>query len=169
MNTTNVIYYFAPFLPLVTRFILCVKWRKYMSEQLPEAAQERDVQRGFILSLAGFSFTAIAGLAVVDSTTRVGLQLPSWYVLLSFVAFFTSLSFQSYKFSRGHNQFAMALIEAGTFSLMLSLVALLYTAKFDPTFQMIAAGFTLVPWLIDHAYRLSIDWNYLADLESPHP
>lgn len=134
-----------------------------MLEELPEEAQERDVQRAFILSLAGFSFTAVAGLAVLDATIRVTLQLPTWYVLLSFVAFVSALNMQSYKSKRWHNQFATALLEVGTLSLMLALAALLFNASFSILFQWIATIITLAAWLIDHLFRLFLDGCYFAE------
>lgn len=50
----------------------------------------------FTLSMAGFSFTAVAAFAVLDGNVRVGLQLPTWYVFVSFVAFLSSLNVESY-------------------------------------------------------------------------
>ena len=168
---SHIANYFLPVIPLVTRFLLCLRWNSQMSTELSEAAQERDVQRTFILSLAGFSFTAIAGLALLDGIIRVGLQLPTWYVLLSFVAFFASLNAQSYKSNRLHNQIATALVEIGTLSLMLSLVALLFTAPFNCEFQWVATFVTLGTWLMDHLFRISIDYSYLAARARavPHP
>ncbi len=158
--------YFAPLVPLITRSILCMRWRRLMSTDIPEAAQERDVHRGFILSLAGFSFTAVAGLAVLDSPTRVSLQLPTWYVLASFVSLLSSLNLQSYKVTRWQNQMATALLEVGTLSLMLAVVALLFTASFGRVFQLSAGTITLSLWFIDHLVRLSLDSRYLSELHS---
>lgn len=135
-----------------------------MSEELSEAAQERDVSRTFIFSLAGFSFTAVAGLAVLDSEVRVSLQLPTWYVLASFVAFISSVNVQSYKVTRWQNQLATALLEVGTFCLMLALVDLLFTAKFAEVFQWVAMAVTLGAWGVDHVLRIKFDNDHLADL-----
>lgn len=167
--TDHLAAYFLPAVPLVTRLLLGVRWLKPMLEHLPEEAQERDVQRTFIFSLAGFSFTAVAGLAVLDATIRVTLQLPTWYVLLSFVVFVSALNVQSYKSSRWQNQLATALLEAGTLSLMLALVALLFTASFSCIFQWIATAITLGSWLVDHLIRLVIDYKYLAARKTKGP
>ena len=164
--TDHLAAYFLPAVPLVTRLLLGWRWRKSMSEQLPEDAQERDLQRTFIFSLAGFSFTAVAGLAVLDATTKVTLQLPTWYVLLSFVVFICALNVQSYKSSRWQNQLATVLLEVGTLSLMLSLVALLFTASFSHSFQWVATAIALGSWLADHLIRLVIDYKYLAALNT---
>lgn len=154
--------YFLSAFPFVTRSVLCLLWHEQMFTPLPEEAQERDVQRTFIFSLAGFSFTAVAGLAALDATARIALQLPTWYVLISFVAFVSSLNVQSYKSNRWQNQLATTLLEVGTLSLMLSLVALLFTAPFDTEFQWVGAVSTLGAWCADHVVRLVLDNKYLA-------
>lgn len=156
------IIYLLPAFPLITRGLLCLRWHSLMLAHLPEEAQERDVQRTFIFSLAGFSFTAVAGMAVLEGTIRISLQLPAWYVLVSFVALISSLNLQSYKAARWQSQLATALLEVGTFALMSSLVVLLYTAAFSSTFRCAATVITLVPWALDHLIRLVIDYRYLA-------
>lgn len=159
-----IVAYTLPFIPIVTRLLVCVIWLPKMSEELPEAAQERDVVRAFILSLAGFSFTAVAGFAVLDATVRIKLQLPTWYVLVSFVFYISALNLHSYKFRRWHSQFATAFVEVGTFSLTLALVAVLFTAAFDCWFQILATCIMLGAWALDHIYRLNLDRKYLNAL-----
>ena len=124
------------------------------------------MQRTFILSLAGFSFTAVAGLALLDGAVRVSLQLPTWYVLLSFVALISTLNLQAYKSNRWHNQLATALLEVGTLSLMLALVALLFSASFTSKFQWVAAVITLGAWLVDHLVKLFLDYRYFSELDA---
>lgn len=157
------IFYLLPAIPLITRGLMCVRWHSLMLKHLPEEAQERDVQRTFIFSLAGFSFTAVAGMAVLEGALRISLQLPAWYVLVSFVALIASLNLQSYKSTRWQSQLATASLEVGTLALMLSLVALLYTAAFSNTFRCVAAVITLAPWALDHLIRLILDYRYLAE------
>jgi len=169
MPPTHWLWYFVPLLPLVTRLFLCLNCYKVMHQVPPEEAQERDVNRSFILSLAGFSFTAVAGFAVLDATTRIALQLPTWYVLLSFVSYISTLNAQSYKTNRLQNQVATALVEIGTLSLMLSLIALLFSASFSCKFQWIAATITFGAWLIDHVLRLRFDYHFLRVLVSKLP
>lgn len=159
-----VVWYFVPVVPLITRLILCINCRGVMLEVPDEAVQERDVNRSFILSLAGFSFTAVAGFSVLQASDRIALQLPTWYVLLSFVAYITTLNVQSYKSNRLQNQIATALVEVATLSLMLSLVALLFQVKFDRVFQWAAMIITLAAWIIDHGLRLYFDHDYLKRL-----
>ncbi|MEX3930049.1 hypothetical protein AB4Y36_39685 [Paraburkholderia sp. BR10936] len=134
-----------------------------MNEVVPEAAQERDVHRTFIFSLAGFSFTAVAGLAVLDANTRVSLKVPTWYVFVSFVAFMSSLNVQSYKVTRRHNQIATGLQEVGVLSLMLALIALLFTANFGTLYQWAGAVLAWGAWFTDHIIRWRLDNRFLSE------
>lgn len=156
--------YLYPVFPLLSRAVLCGRQRQLMSDVVPEAAQERDVHRTFIFSLAGFSFTAVAGLAVLDGSLRIGLKLPTWYVFVSFVVFISSLNVQSYKVTRLHNQIATSLQEVGVLSLMLALIALLFTADFGSLYQWSGAALALGTWSIDHAIRWRIDDRFLSAL-----
>ena len=157
--------YALPLLPMATRLLLAVRWSWLMFVDLPELAQERDAQRGYILSLAGFSFTAVAGLIVLDSTLKVKLQLPIWFVLTSFLAFLASLNMQAYKSTRWQNQLAASLRECGTLSLISALCSLLLAAPFDPFFQGAASFLAALTWLIDHAVCLRIDHRYFYEVD----
>jgi hypothetical protein len=159
-----VVNYFLPFIPIITRLIVCLVYRRKMSVELPEVAQERDVVRAYILSLAGFSFTAAAGFAVLDASARIPLQLPTWYVLVSFVFYFGTFNLHSYQYQRWHSQCATAFAEVGTLSLMLALVAVLFTAAFDFWFQIVATVLTLGAWGWDHLHRLNLERKYLAEV-----
>jgi len=50
--TANPAAYFLSAIPPVTRLVLCLRWRKRMAVQLPEEAQERDLQRTFSVASA---------------------------------------------------------------------------------------------------------------------
>lgn len=152
--------YTYPFVPVVTRLIIGIYWDWLMREDVPEEAQERDGQRGTILGLAGFSFTAVAGLAVLDTTGRPGLQLSIWYVLVSFVAYVAAMNLQTYKGKRWHDFLATSLIEVGALSLALTLISLVFGAKFETWFPYLASALAFGSWLIDHCIRLWIEINY---------
>ncbi len=136
-----------------------------MSKQLPEAAQERDLHRATILGLAGFSFTAVAALSVLDATAKPGYQLTIWYVLVSFIALSSALNLQGTKSSRWQNQLATALIEMGVLALLLSLVSLICSARLDTWFKFLAGFTALAPWAIDHLSKLKLDARYFRLLD----
>ena len=153
--------YAFPFTPVITRFMVGLYWDQLMLDELPEAAQHRDAHRSVILALAGFSFTAVAGLAVLE-TQRPGFQLSIWYVLLSFVAYLTALNLQSYKLTRWQNYVAAALIEMGSLSLTLTLVSLVSAGKFDTWFRTLVAAVALGSWVVDHAIRLLLEISHFV-------
>lgn len=158
--------YCLPLLPLITRGLLVFRWSWHMSTVLPEPAQDRDFERTVVLALAGFSFTAVAALAALDATSRVGFQLSVWYALVSFVSYISSLNLQSYKAARWQGQFATALTEMGTLSLMLTVASLIFSAKIESLFQWSASLFALGAWLADHIFKLWIDCTYLEELDA---
>jgi hypothetical protein len=157
--------YALPSAPVVSRFLVGLYWDWLMPVALPEEAQERDMQRGVILGLAGFAFTAAAALAILDAATRPSLQLSIWYVLVSFVSYLSALSIQSYKYRIWQDQLATALIEAGSLSLMLTLVTLLFAAKLEERFVWMSASVAIGAWLVDHAVKLRLFWRFLKALD----
>lgn len=161
--------YLLPFIPLVSRMALGARWRILMMQVPPEEAQERDLHRATILSFAGFSFTAVAGLAVLDANTRSSLQLPIWYVLISFVAYLSASNLQSYKTTRWHNQLAFALADTGSLSLSLTIVVLILGATLAPWFYYAVGAVTLGAWLLDHSLRLLIDHRYYREVAANPP
>ena len=123
------------------------------------------MQRSVILALAGFAFTAAAALSVLDTGARPSLQLSIWYALASFLSYMSALSLQSYKYRIWQDQLATALIEVGSFSLMLTLITLLIAAKLEPWFLWMAACVTLVVWTVDHGIKLRLFWRYMRALD----
>lgn len=158
--------YYYPAFPAFTRFFFGMYWGSWAGDVLKEGEQDRDAHRSIILGLAGFSFTAVAGLAVLDASIRSSLQLPIWYVLVSFVCYVSALNLQSYKATRWQNQLAAALIEAGSLSLTLTLVALLFNTKFDPWFPYLASAIALGAWFADHAITLCLENAHLRSLDA---
>ena len=149
-------FYFAPLVPLLTRCLLGVRWSWLMSDRLPEAAQDRDFQRSTIILLAGFSFAAIAALSAVEDW-KPDLQLPIWFILVSFLAHMISFNVQSYKEKRWHNELAEAFGEVGSLSLTLALVSFIARSHFDTTFKVLSAVVALLAWAVDHCVRLWIE------------
>ena len=158
--------YLLPLLPVATRFAIGLYWTWLMPVALPEEAQERDTQRSVILALAGFSFTAVAALAVLDTGARPSLQLSIWYALASFVSYLGALNLQSYKYRLWQDELATALIEVGSLSLVLTLVTLLTTAKLEGWFLWTAISLAVGAWLIDHGVKLRLFWRYLEALDA---
>lgn len=158
--------YLLPLAPVVSRFSIGLYWHWLMPVALPEEAQERDTQRSVILALAGFSFTGVAALAVLDSGSRPSLQLSIWYVLASFVSYLSALNLQAYKYRLWQDELATALIEVGSLSLVLTLATLLVSAKLEDWFLCTAIVVALGAWLVDHGVKLRLFWRYLEALDA---
>ena len=132
-----------------------------MWRDLPEEAQARDLQRSTILALAGFSFTAIVGIALLDDKNRVALELPTWYVVVSFVSFLAAANLQSYKSTVWQNQVSAGLVECGALSLTLAVIALVYITQFSSSMKLSVAILGSGVWALDHLVRLKLDWSIL--------
>ena len=114
---TGIYSYFVPLVPLVSRALLCVKHRTQMSEILSEEENDRESHRSHILALAGFSFTGLLAIAVLDATLLQDFHYAVYYLLVSFLCYLSALNFQGYKSKRWHDQFGTALMDAVDFIL----------------------------------------------------
>jgi len=156
-----------PLLPVLTRSILMFRHRRLVSERLCEDELDRQAHRGVILSLSGFSFTAVIALVLLNSTTQLSLELPIYYVLWSFAASLAALNTQSYKSTMWQDQMSTALYEITTLSLVLTLASLIVSrGSFTTCLKSILVTIVLLPWLFDHAIRLGLKAQYLQRLET---
>lgn len=155
----------VPFLPVLTRSILMFRHRRLRNDRLSEDELDRQAHRGVILSLSGFSFTAVIALVLLDSTTQLSLELPVYYVLLSFVASFAALNIQSYKSTRWDDQLSTGLYEITTLSLMLTLAWIVFRGAFTMCLRSILIAIVFLPWLSDHVIRLRLQAQHLQRLE----
>lgn len=156
-----IIWYSAPIIPLFSRAVLCLRHHSQMAEILNEDEHDRETHRSHILALAGFSFTGLLALAILDATLRQDFHFAVFYLLVSFLCYFFALNLQGYKSKRWHDQFATALMDSASLSLILSIVSILHVQAFNFNFSL---GLTLLAffvWVADHATRLTIQWNYL--------
>ena len=158
---TEVIWYSAPIIPLFSRAILCIFHRRQMGEILSEDEHDREAHRSHILALAGFSFTGLLALAVLEATLRQDFHFGVFYLLVSFLCYFFALNLQGYKSKRWHDQFATALIDSASLSLILSVVSILHVQAFKSNFAIGLTIFAFFVWVTDHATRLRIQWTYL--------
>ena len=136
-----------------------------MKDVVPEDENDRDSHRALILALAGFSFTGLIGVAVVDAKVQLHLEYAVYFLFVSFLCFFFALNLQGYKFRRWHDQVSDALIEAATLSLM-SCIAVVALKIYPTTFvaYFIAVSATIV-WILDFWLRVSRMTIYLQGVK----
>jgi hypothetical protein len=130
-----------------------------------EEAQEREQQRAVILSLAGFSFTGIVALIILDATILPRLHFAVWFLLISFLAYTWSFNAQGYKSKRWQNEIAIGLLEAGGLSLVFAIVSILAASNFDSAFKLAGASLAVIVALSDLVIRARIETSYLFSLE----
>lgn len=157
--------YLAPLLPILTRAFLLIRFRLFTEDLLPEEAHERSEQRSLILALAGFSFTGLLALVVIDSTMAQKFNLAIFYLLTSFLGFMWSLNLQGYKARRWEASLAVGLIEMGSLSLLLAVISILWLPTFDRVFSVALSLFALFIWGLDHFLRLKFEYKYLEEKE----
>lgn len=160
----TLLWYGAPAIPFITWGIVCWVFRRCMKDRLTEAEIDRNNRRSIILALAGFSFTGLLAIAVVDATTRQNLQLSVYYLMVSFLSFFFALNLQSYKFHRWHDQFGNALFESATLSLLLSVAAVALSTYPGTLYSIGITTLALAVWALDHVIRLRLMWLYFRAL-----
>jgi hypothetical protein len=158
----EVLLHLAPLLPLFTRGLLMLRFWKQMTTILPEEALEREQSRSLILSLAGFSFTGLLALVILDSALREKFYLSIFYLLASFLAYMWAFNLQGYKANRWQSSAAIGLIESGTLSLLLSVMGILWLPAFDRGFSISLSLLAAFVWGLDHILRLSFEWRYLS-------
>jgi len=149
-------------LPLVTRGIPIITFVKAMHKPLKEETLARDAYRAFILALAGFSFTGMAALAVLDSSAQKKFSLAILFLVISFLSFVAALNWQIYKQRRWQHELAGALIEVAVLAMLLSVVAIVSTSAFPAELKWAVGAAAVLIWGSDHVTRLVIDVQHIA-------
>lgn len=155
------LYYLIPGFPLVTRFLLYLRFPYDMTEYLTEVEKDRESHRSYILALAGFSFSGLLAIAVLDTALQQNFKLSVYYLFISFLCYLFTLNMQSYKARRWHDQMATAFMDAASLSLIMSVLSILYSQNTNKFFKIILSIIALLFWGIDHFIRIRIQWKYL--------
>ena len=157
----DLFWYLALLLPFLTRMVLCIRFWTHAKQRLTEDEQDRETHRTIILALAGFSFTGLLALVVLESALQQELSIAISCLLFSFLSFMVSLNLQSYKFHYWQDQLGTAFIDAGTLALILSVLSILVTSQQDPKFATTLSVLALTAWVVDHSIRLSLEVRIL--------
>jgi hypothetical protein len=159
---TQDLLYLLPFLPVLGRSAIIAGFAALQNDILSEEEHDREGYRTHILAMAGLSFMGVSAFAVVETTLKTGLSRAINYFLLSFFAYMFSLNVVYVKGRRWQDQLATAFSEMGTLSLFLALIATLRATQSNAAVVMAAIA-TLV-WVMDHSYRICLDWNHQSKL-----
>ncbi len=148
------IYYFIPILPIIVRIIVLIKFRSQWKKRLPNEAQDRNAHRTHIMTLAGFTFSALLAVALLEKTIIPNLQFALYYLLISFLFFVSAYNIQGYKEYLWQDQLATALTESATLSLICSVIAILILKKDTIPYIFFIIVLAAFIWLSDHCLRV---------------
>lgn len=134
-----------------------------MKDNLPAKVLDKESHRSHFMTLAGFSFSGLLAMAVLDVALRQDFQYSIYYLFLSFLGYIFAVNLQSYKAKRWQDQLATASSDMASLCLVLSILSILMTKKFSPVFAYILSTIAVLVWLTDHGLRLVFDWTYLRE------
>jgi hypothetical protein len=143
-----------PLLPLLTRAMLVITFYKIRWHPLLEIAKEREQYRTVVLGLMAITFAGLTALSIVDARSSVFEIYPFYYMLLSFLNLYVTLTIQSYKDFEWQEQLGAGCLDAAILSLFLSLIAIFASSNQVKGYKYAFAALALGAWSIDHAARL---------------
>ena len=145
-------------LPAITRATQAWRYRALLGLPLGEGLEARDSSRAVIIALAGFSFTGVAGLAVLESTTEgQKLQMSVAFFLISFLFCIFALQLENYKFFLGRELLSSYLTESAILMLLIAIVAIVVSGSYGTCFKAFVALLSFAGWLADHF----LEWRYM--------
>jgi low temperature requirement protein LtrA len=157
------IFYSIAFFPIITRGILYLNFPNEMKDTLSKEELDKESHRTHILTLAGFSFSGLLAIVVLDVALRQDFHFSIYYLLMSFLGYLVALNLQSYKAKRWEDQIATAFMDIASLCLILSVLSILISQKFSPGFAYPLSILAISIWLIDHWLRLRFQWKYLKE------
>lgn len=158
----------VPALPIPLRLAVMILFALTPGRKLTPSELDRAGARAIILPMAGFSFSALLALVVLDASRTLKLQEPILLLLLSFLGYYSSLSLQSYKLWLWQDQLGTALREAASGWLLFSVVAIVNMARSSGSFAPLVTSLAVGVWSIDVLIRISIDFQILKTMEQGH-
>lgn len=160
----DLILYLSPFLPLLTRISLIVKFWVIMRTNLSKEERDESGHFIYIFPLAGFIFTGLLALIVLEITNNIGLSFPIYFLFIGFIGYMSAINLQGYKFGIWQDQIATGMMEMGSLSLILSILNVLLLTNFHLIFILTLSLIAVSVWLIDHIVRIRYSTIYLSKL-----
>ena len=153
-------------LPVITRLAQASHHRGVLATPIGNDQESRDSSRTIIIALAGFSFTGVVGIAVLESATRrQELQIPVGFFLVSFLLCLFALQLENYKFFIGRELLSTYLTESAILMLLIAIVAIVWAGRYGILFKTAVALISYGGWLTDHFLSWRYMENYLRLME----
>ncbi|MBX2976399.1 MAG: hypothetical protein KF721_09710 [Ignavibacteriaceae bacterium] len=160
------LFYMIPSIPFIIRFIFVCFLKEYLSQILPETENDRSEIRSYVLTLSGFSFTALVALSILEPNIQQNIQFSIYYAFLSFLFYLFALNLQGYKNKRWHDVLSDTLLESASLCLILTVIGLLFVSNLNSYFVYGISAFAIIIWLIDFIIRLNIQINHLSEKDT---
>ena len=152
----------VPALPLLTHAIMALKYWGRMKEVISEEVMQRDTHRSMITALAGFSFTALLGLVVMQGVSALGLEPAILCLLWSFLSYLVALNLQGYKFNRLRDLVSDAMMESASLALLWAVSMILWVIDVSWVCKVLVPLASGITWLVNHYIRLNYTSQFLS-------
>jgi hypothetical protein len=148
-------YFLLPVVPAVSRLGLCVRFRGLLHDGIPDDWLNTDQNLVVLIGIAGFSFTGVVGITVLESATRrQELQLPIFFLLVSFLCSLSGINLESYRFDVFRFLAGDILYDASIFCLIASIVTIVIMARYPLSFMLFVTLIAFAAWSGDHLLRV---------------
>ncbi len=158
-QAARILFYIVPFLPLFSRGALAAEYFDIKNELISKEQRAGDSYRAIILGMAAFSFAGVVGIVALDAARQSELQIPVFYVLVSFLCYLSALNMQEYKFFVSRDILSDALVDVANLSLLCCVMALVFSANYGVLYKGVVVGLGVLAWLPDHLVRLKYTWK----------
>jgi len=111
--------------------------------------------------MAGFSFSGLLAMAVIDTALQQDFHYSVFYLFLSFLCYMFALNLQGYKYIRWRDHLATALMDSASLCIILSVLSILYSQNFRKWLAHSLAIGAILVWFIDHGLRIKLDYAFL--------
>ncbi|MGF1472216.1 MAG: hypothetical protein ACFB50_10810 [Rubrobacteraceae bacterium] len=112
-------------------------------------------------TLAGFSFSALVAVAIVEGLSGTSLPLMTYYLMVSFLAYLSSINLQKYLTKEWVHQVDDTLTSIAFLSLVLAIVSAILIGDDNLLFKYVLAALAVMVWVGDHIVGLVASWRRL--------
>jgi|GEM_PF-2604953 len=161
-------WHLLPMLPVITRGAIGLKFHRHMKDVLLEKELDREAHRTRIMGLAGFSFTGLMALIILEASVRTGLLPAIYFLAISFLAQLSALDLQGFKSARWEDLVGDAVMDIATFTLILAIVALLLSQLQNRGLAISLAVLGIGQWLFFHGVYLKLQCGDLEPKGDKH-
>ncbi len=151
--------------PVTLRLVIIFKYHDATFVQIDEEERNTTEHRGMFLTLAGFSFSALFALVLATTSSESNVQLLGASILLmliSFLMFYGSFSFEAFKYYRWQVDVVDAMSDTGKLALLLSLLSAIYSTEIDPAIKLTCLLFFFLFWLTIFSMNIKARNSYLS-------